>query len=242
MNELRIAFERRLPGFFLQVELVAVPGQILALHGPSGAGKTLTLEHIAGLNCPDRGVITLGQRVLHRSQPDLPKVDLPARLRKVGYVPQDGALFPHYTVLQNAAYGARLQGIAAPSEVEEMLASLGILELAQRPIADLSGGERQRVAIARALLVAPDVLLLDEPFAHLDRRTAAHLAIELRRLVKQRNLPCIAVSHDVDLVGLAAQSVALMADGRIQRTGSCAEVLAELVAQWRLMGYQEESY
>jgi molybdate transport system ATP-binding protein len=192
-------------------------GEICMLVGPSGAGKTTVLRAIAGLARPDRGVIALGGEPWFDAER---RVDLPPEARSVGLVFQDYALFPHLSVEQNVAYGAR-------KDVHGFLESFGIAHLAdERPNA-LSGGERQRVGLARALARSPDVLLLDEPLAALDTHTRARVRGELREQLERLGLPTLLVTHDFQDAAALAERVGVLVDGEIVQIGSPAELIAE---------------
>lgn len=170
----------------------------LVIHGPSGSGKSLTLQAIAGLLRPQRGCITLGgQRVFDSAR----GVDISAREREVGYLFQDYALFPHLTVRQNVHYGLTRSLInplpwRRDPRAEHWLAAFGIDELAEQYPAQLSGGQRQRTALARALAREPRVLLLDEPFTALDPRLRTRLRDELDALQRRLTIPMVLVTHD----------------------------------------------
>ena len=196
----------------------------LVLAGPNGAGKTQTLMMILGATRPSRGRVTLDDQPLFDGERGL---DLPVEQRRIGFLPQRYALFPHLDVLANVGYG-----IAAPSRDErrrlahEMLREVDAEALATRRPAELSGGETQRVALARALASRPRALLLDEPFAALD----VSLRRDMRRFLAERlrawSLPTIVVTHDrADAEALGGQVVVLEAGGVVQR-GQLAELAA----------------
>lgn len=166
--------------------------------GPSGAGKTLTLQCIAGLLMPDSGRIAVGETVFFDSRRGL---RLPARRRGVGYVPQDYALFPHLTVLQNVAYArsglfGRVLGAREKERARALLERFRIPHLGARYPHQLSGGQRQRVALARALNASPRLLLMDEPFSALDAPLREALRREMREILAALALPCILITHD----------------------------------------------
>ncbi|WP_453978393.1 ATP-binding cassette domain-containing protein [Brevundimonas sp. Marseille-Q4549] len=189
----------------------ATDRQVLALTGPSGAGKTTVLNVIAGLIAAERLDLTVGGRRIVETDTGL---NPPAYRRRIGYVFQDGRLFPHLSVAQNIAFGRRYA--AAPVPVEPILALLDLQNLAERRPATLSGGEMRRVSIARALSARPALLLLDEPFAGLDARRRGALIPYLLRLRDEAGLPMILVSHDPRDVGEIAQTVVEMDYGLMQ--------------------------
>lgn len=184
----------RLGNLQLEVRLAPVSGSV-AVVGPSGAGKSTLLRILAGLERKARGRVTVRDRVWMDTDAG---VWVDPWERRVGWVPQDGLLFPHLTVRENLAYG--LSVADAPNGASEALDRLaGLVEarhLLDRRPAVLSGGERQRVTLARALLVRPSLLLLDEPFSALDRPLRDDLASRLRSYLAERGIPVILVSHD----------------------------------------------
>jgi len=162
--------------------------EVLGVFGPSGSGKTSLLEAIAGIRRPDAGEIRIGDRVLYSSQQ---KIDLPARLRRIGYVPQDALLFPNMDVRANINYGRHEAG-----EFETLVEILDLRSLLDRRVTMLSGGEKQRVAIARALMTRPSILLLDEPLAGVDRERREVILPYILRIRKELHVPLIYVTHD----------------------------------------------
>jgi molybdate transport system ATP-binding protein len=190
----------------------------LALFGPSGSGKTTIMEAIAGLRRPERGTIAVGGRVLFSHQG---RVDVPARSRRMGYVPQDVLLFPHMDVRANVLYGAN--GRSVP--VDSMLDLLELRELMPRRVTSLSGGERQRVALARALMSNPDVLLLDEPMAAVDIPRRRRILDALLRIRDDLHVPLVYVAHSPDEVRRIADWVLVMDAGRCIARGVPAAVI-----------------
>jgi molybdate transport system ATP-binding protein len=191
---LRAEIYKALPGITIDVKLAFEQG-ILVLFGPSGAGKTTILNCLAGLQKPDRGLIALNDHVFYSSTD---KFAIPARQRKIGYVFQDCALFPHMTVKDNALYGIPTRckkGGCYRMSVLDVMEMLGITNLQNRYPSQLSGGEKQRVALARALMVEPDLLLLDEPLSALDFDTRKSLQAELNQLQKIWQIPFVLVTH-----------------------------------------------
>jgi molybdate transport system ATP-binding protein len=203
------------PAFELDVEFVAEPG-VTVLFGPSGSGKTTILECIAGLMRPDQGSVMLDSRDLS---------DLSPRYRKIGYLFQQPALFPHMSAIENVAYG--LHG--SPNAGQR---AMGMLELfhmraaAQRKPAELSGGERQRVALARTLVTEPAALLLDEPLAALDVPTVTQIVADLRKWNAERNVPIIYVTHAIQEAFALADHVIVLEHGKIVRAGQAPDVLS----------------
>jgi ABC-type sulfate/molybdate transport systems ATPase subunit len=184
-------------------------GELLAIVGPNGAGKTTLLNVIAGLIPYEGSVLFNG----------VPVDSLPARMRGVGYVFQDLALFPHLDVKANIAYGLNALGHVGPEvdmRVDQMLHLLALSHLSSRHPVKLSGGEKQRVALARALAPRPKLLLLDEPFNSLDSQTRRALMSELRALQQSLHMTTFLVTHDPTEVETLADRVALLRAGRIE--------------------------
>ena len=189
---LRAEILKKLPDFALELTLEA-SDEILVLFGPSGAGKTMTLRLLAGLERPDAGEIRLNDRLLFSRAS---RVNLPPRARRCGLVFQDLALFPHLDVLGNVRYGMRSRTADADRKLTRLLETFGIEHLARRRPAELSGGEQQRVALARALVAEPDILLLDEPFSALDYDTRGRIYDELLTAHELWRIPFILVTHE----------------------------------------------
>jgi molybdate transport system ATP-binding protein len=190
--------------------------EITVLYGTSGAGKTLTLQAIAGLMRPDSGRIAVDDRVLFDSAT---AIDVPARKRNVGLVFQDYALFPHLTVLQNVAF-ARKRGWsnrskAVDDEMKALLASVHMEALEHAYPADLSGGQRQRVALARAIASRPRLLLLDEPFSALDSDLRAKLRAELIDIRQRAGIPMLIITHDASDVAAFGGKTVHVDNGRV---------------------------
>lgn len=205
----------RLPlaGFTLEID-AALDQPITGIFGPSGAGKTSLLDLIAGLRRPLAGKLRLDHALLCDAEA---RTHLPPRLRRIGYVPQDLALFPHLTVRANLLYGhcadrAAADGIFTLVHVAEVME---IAPLLGRDVITLSGGEQQRVAFARALLSAPRLLLLDEPMSSLDARLKARLFPYLRRIRDEFHIPLIYVSHDASELIALCDEVLLLERGRL---------------------------
>ena len=217
-----------------EVDLAA--GEVLALFGPSGSGKTTVLRCVAGLDRPQSGTITADGTPWFDAAAG---VALSPQRRRIGYVPQGYALFPHLSVRDNIGYG--VMGIGGPERerrVTGLLASLGIAALERRRPPQLSGGERQRVAVGRALATDPVLLLLDEPLSALDEATKVDVRTALGEAVRHSGTAAILVSHDPTDVLALADRVAVMVDGAIRQIGSADDVFLrpgdEVVA--RLVG------
>jgi molybdate transport system ATP-binding protein len=222
MTVLAVDLEKQLSTFRLAAQFQTAGG-VTALFGPSGAGKTSLVNMIAGLLTPDRGVITLDDTLLFESAK---RVDVPPHRRRIGYVFQEGRLFPHLNVRQNLEYGRRMSGRARDSsEFDRIAALLSIAHLLQRRPRLLSGGERQRVAIGRALLMRPRLLLLDEPLASLDAGHKNEILPYLVRLRDEAGIPMVYVSHIAAEVRQIATTVVRLDEGRVTATGGL-ELLA----------------
>jgi molybdate transport system ATP-binding protein len=222
--EVRIRKRHRNPEgtFALNVHFRALAGFTI-LFGPSGAGKTTLLDCIAGLTPADEGRIALGGEDVYDSEKNH---NVAAWKRRIGYVHQDLALFPHLTAEQNVAYGLRaLRASERRSRSREMLALFSIAHLRDRRPAQISGGERQRVALARALVTEPRALLLDEPLAALDRPTKSHLVGDLRKWNQQRRVPILFVTHSREEVFALGDEVIVLDAGRIVAQGQPHEVM-----------------
>jgi molybdate transport system ATP-binding protein len=214
MAALRVDIDVPLRSFRLELSL-DVAGT-LALVGPSGSGKTTVLRAIAGLIRPQAGRVVVGDEVLFDSDR---RVELPPERRRVGFVFQDYALFPHLTVRQNVEYARR-------TRADAFLRRFGIAHLAdERPLA-LSGGERQRVAVARALARDPQVLLLDEPLSALDAHTKTSVRAELHDLIAGLGIPVLLVTHDFEDAAALADRVGVLVDGKLRQLGTPGELVA----------------
>ena len=235
--EVVLHVQKIFPSFTLNVSC-ALPTGITILFGASGAGKTTLLDCIAGLSRPGSGHIHFGSRVVFDSERG---INVAVRDRRVGYVFQDLALFPHLTVESNVRYG--LSGIQAEERsqrVARTLESLGITALRNRYPAQLSGGERQRVALARALVTQPCILLLDEPLSALDLPVRMKIADDLRRSIQSFPIPVLYVTHNRDEVFMLGERMLVLENGKLIAQGTPHEVLSaprgETVAQ--LAGFE----
>jgi molybdate transport system ATP-binding protein len=218
---LSVDVRRRLGAFELRARFES-GGETIVLFGPSGSGKSLTLQAIAGLLRPESGRIVLGDHVLFDAEQG---VDLPPEARGVGYLPQGYALFPHLTVRQNVAYGlSHLPKAEAHQRVEETIELLRLRGLEERLPRQTSGGQQQRTALARALVVRPRVLLLDEPFAALDAEIRRTLRAELVELQRRVGIAVVLVTHDPAEAYAVGDRVAVYDAGRVLQVGRTAEV------------------
>jgi len=218
---LEIALHKHLDGFRLDVAFTA-QNELVVLFGPSGAGKSLTLQAIAGTMRPDAGRIVIdGQTVYNSGQ----RLDLPPQMRRVGYVPQHYALFPHLTAAANIGFGlARLPRHEREQRVSEMVTLFGLQGLDHRRPRELSGGQQQRVALARALAVRPRLLLLDEPFAALDGSLREALREELVQVQTRTGITVVMVTHDLTDAFALGQRIVVYEAGRVIQQGTREEV------------------
>ena len=221
---LEVDVQRRLGDFGIEARFSSDQG-VTALFGRSGAGKTSIVNMVSGLLAPDRGRIAVGGHVLFDSAAG---IDLPPWKRRIGYVFQEGRLFPHLTVRSNLLYGWRF---APPAErrltLEQVAALLDLEALLKRRPRSLSGGEKQRVAVGRALLSNPRALLMDEPLASLDVLMKREILPYIERL-DEMGLPILYVSHSLDEVSRLARHLVLVSEGRVTRSGAADEILSRL--------------
>jgi molybdate transport system ATP-binding protein len=221
--------------FTLDVGFTLAPG-ITIIFGPSGAGKTTLLDCVAGLTTPDSGKIVVGERVFFDRE-----TNLPVQSRKIGYVFQDLALFPHLTVQKNTEYGlASVNKSERRKKSDAILESFRIADLRERKPGEISGGERQRVALARALVTDPCVLLLDEPMAALDAATKSKIIEDLRAWNAAHGIPILYITHNREEVFALGDRVLVLENGRIIADGTPHGVMAaprrESLAQ--LIGFE----
>ena len=205
-----------------EVSLSLEPGQTLVILGPTGSGKSVLLETIAGFNASATGRIELNGEDIS---------SLPTEKRGLGYVFQNYALFPHLTVERNIAYGLRRRSDAA-RRTSEMLDFLGIRDLAKRRPDTLSGGEKQRVSLARALATNPRLFLFDEPLSAVDAAARDVLRDELRNFLQQVHTPSLYVTHDRAEALVLADSLAIIKDGAVQQVGKASEVFTGPADSW----------
>ncbi|AKI00063.1 molybdenum ABC transporter, ATP-binding protein [Hoeflea sp. IMCC20628] len=209
--------------FALDVDFEA-PAGVTALFGRSGSGKTSVVNAVAGLLRPDAGKIVLDGRVLFDCGQG---ASVPVHQRRLGYVFQEGRLFPHLSVRQNLSYGRWFAPRGPGAEFDHVVEMLGIGDLLGRQPARLSGGEKQRVAIGRALLARPQLLLMDEPLAALDEERKAEILPFLERLREETAVPVLYVSHSMVEVARLATTLVLMDSGRVVRAGPADDMLSD---------------
>jgi iron(III) transport system ATP-binding protein len=191
-------------------------GSLTAILGPSGSGKTTLLRVVAGFERADRGTIELGGRVVEDDHHVLPPEQ-----RGIGYVPQEGSLFPHLTVAANVAFGVRrVRRRTFDADVAELLEMVGLTGLGARYPHQLSGGQQQRVALARALAVRPALVLLDEPFSSLDAGLRASVRSDVQDVLRKGGITAVLVTHDQDEALSVADQVAVIRDGVIGQIGA----------------------
>ncbi|HEY6277815.1 MAG TPA: ABC transporter ATP-binding protein [Streptosporangiaceae bacterium] len=214
------------------VSLHIPPDRVLVVLGPSGAGKTVLLETIAGLRPQQSGQISLAGTDI---------TGLPPERRRIGLVFQDAALFPHMTAHENVRFGPQAIGSASPDSGGTLLHQLGIGHLADRSPRSLSGGERQRVALARALAIQPGLLLLDEPLSALDQPTREDMRALLQQLLAELEIPAAHVTHDRDEALSIGDDLAVIVGGQLRQTGPAAHVSADPADPdvARLLGWSE---
>jgi molybdate transport system ATP-binding protein len=221
-SRLEVLIRKSLPGFTLDVEWSAGAG-VAALFGPSGSGKTLTLQCLAGLVRPDAGRIVVNDQVLFDAATG---IDVPPQRRRVGYVFQGYALFPHLSVRHNVGFGLRDRPRAERRRrVDEVLDRLSLAAYAERSPGELSGGQRQRVALGRALATDPALLLLDEPLSALDLPLRQALRDELRGILAGWGTAAVLVTHDLTEAYRLGDRIVVYEDGRVIQAAPRAELL-----------------
>ncbi len=200
------------------VDLTVEGGSFAAVLGPSGSGKTTLLRLLAGFDRPDRGSVTIGGTTV-----DDDRHHVPSERRRIGYVSQEGSLFPHLNVRANIAFGLRRARRRGP-RADELLDAVGLTGLESRYPHQLSGGQQQRVALARALAIDPSVVLLDEPFASLDANLRASVRNDVRAILSEAGTTAVLVTHDQDEALSIADQVAVIRDGCIAQVGAPSEL------------------
>jgi molybdate transport system ATP-binding protein len=221
---LSVRLRRKINGFTLDVDW-EIGDELAVLFGYSGAGKSMTLQMIAGLMRPDEGLVRSNSKTYFDSASG---VDTPPQARTFGYVFQDLALFPHMTVMKNILFGAPdVPKDEKLSRAQEMIAAFKLAGLEDRFPSEISGGQKQRVAFARALIRQPEALLLDEPFSALDNP----LRIEMRKFLKEVrgrfHIPVVLVTHDFDEAAFLADKIIVYSHGKVAQVGSPKQVTAQ---------------
>lgn len=218
---IEILIEKRLYGsdgeFDLNLHLEIPLGKFVCIFGKSGAGKSTILRILSGLCSPDRGKIVIGDKVFFDSAK---KINIPTQERKIGFVFQDYALFPHLNVYKNIIFAHK----GDKNRVDEVISLMELESFCDKKISTLSGGQMQRVALARALVSSPEVLLLDEPLSAIDRQMRYKLQEELKNLSNHFNISSFLVSHDLGEVFRLSDYVAELKDGKITKFGTPQEV------------------
>ncbi len=217
------------------VDVSVEPGATLALLGPSGCGKTTLLRIVAGLEQPDAGTVTVGDRVLTS-----PETFVAPERRRIGMVFQDWALFPHLSVARNVGFGLPRAERRASPRIDEALELVGLGGLGDRMPSTLSGGQQQRVALARAIAPRPSVLLLDEPFSNLDAALRVQVRTEIHHLLVGLGITTVFVTHDQDEAFVLGDRVAVLAQGRVVQIGPPAELYQRPATRW-LAGFVGEA-
>lgn len=221
MSDISLSDITKMYGTFAAVKGVSLKvdqGELVTILGPSGSGKTTLLSLIAGLIQPSSGQIHIGGRDVTR---------LPSGQRNVGLVFQSYALFPHMTVFNNVAFPLKVRNYSSKEieqAVPEALKTVRLQHLAERKPSQLSGGQQQRVALARAFVFQPDILLLDEPLAALDRKLREEVQVELRELQRNLNITTVLVTHDQEEALSLSDRIMVLDEGQIQQIGSPEEV------------------
>ena len=220
---LTVAAACRLGDFTLDVSFRSAHRRTV-LFGPSGAGKTMTLQCMAGFLVPPRGYVAIGETVLLDTERG---INVPPWRRRAGAVLQGDALFPHLNASANVTYGMRrVWRGREPTRALALLAAVGLPGYGERRPSDLSAGERQRVALARALASDPRALLLDEPFSAVDAPVREQLRRDLIALVEARGLPAVIVTHDFDEAHVLGELIVVLVGGRVVQSGAPADVAA----------------
>jgi molybdate transport system ATP-binding protein len=202
---------KKIHRFALNVEFEA-PAGVTVIFGPSGSGKTTVLQCLAGLLDPDSGVISINNETLFDSTR---KINLSPQERRIGYVFQDPALFPHMSAADNIAFGIRANGDEKRMLVRSILERFHIAHLAWNRPDEISGGERQRVALARAVVTRPRLLLLDEPFSALDDELKLAIIADLKQWLEENKIPVLLVTHDRQEADSMNGRILLLKDGRV---------------------------
>jgi molybdate transport system ATP-binding protein len=218
---LSVKLKKKVTGFSLDVQW-EIGNELAVLFGYSGAGKSMTLQMIAGLMTADEGFISVDSVTFFDNST---KVNLPARQRRLGYVFQDLALFPHMTVSGNIAYGANgARKDEKLGRTKEMIDLFHLEGLEHKYPSEISGGQKQRVAFARALIRRPPLLLLDEPFSALDNPLRLEMRGLLREIRNTFNIPIVLVTHDILEARTMADTIIVYVDGRVAQKGHPSDI------------------
>ena len=217
MNGLELVnLNKEFPGFTLGPLSLRVEHEVRVVLGPTGSGKTTILNLISGLSKPDGGSILLdGVNITNQ----------PLESRKIGYLFQKPFLFPHLAVYDNIIFGQRKHDSIGESEIRELLKDLGIWHLCDRKIQGLSGGEMQKISLARMLITKPKIMLMDEPLSNLDDQFKKKLRMDLRRVIKERNIPTIYVTHFEQDVYSLADTISILYKGKVVYDGTLEAAL-----------------
>ncbi|HXS61845.1 MAG TPA: ABC transporter ATP-binding protein [Streptosporangiaceae bacterium] len=205
------------------LDLNVPAGSLTAILGPSGSGKTTLLRILAGFEQADRGTVRIGDAVV-----DGDGTHVAPERRRIGYVPQEGSLFPHLNVTANVGFGLPAKQRSS-RHIANLLEAVGLADLGKRYPHELSGGQQQRVALARALAIRPDVVLLDEPFASLDAHLRASIRTDVQQIFAAAGTTAVLVTHDQDEALAIADRVAVLRDGRIAQYSAPAELYSRPV-------------
>jgi molybdate transport system ATP-binding protein len=233
---IEVDVHKRQGAFVVEAAFRSDRAAVTVLYGRSGAGKTSIVNMVAGLSRPDRGVVRLDGEPLFDSAQG---IDLPPERRRVGYIFQDGRLFPHLSVRRNLSYGMNLLPVSERLiDFDQVIDLLGISGLLSRKPATLSGGEKQRVAIGRALLTSPRLLLMDEPLASLDQARKSEVIPFIGKLPTALSIPILYVTHSIDEVVHLADDIVLLNCGRSVAVGKLQEVIGRPEFQ-EVVGRQE---
>ncbi len=221
---LDISVARQLRDFRLSVDLTVSPGECLILTGNNGAGKSTILNIVAGLTTPEQGHIRVNGTSLFDAGK---RINVPPEERRIGYVFQNSAVFPHLTVTENIAYGLRAMGIGKPlreKKVADLIGRLKLDHLGRYKADQLSGGQKQLVALGRAIAIDPVLLLLDEPYRALDVTTCRMVKEYVQDMVRSLNIPCILVTHQASDQDITNGRMCRIHQGQLQDPGSlCRE-------------------
>ena len=229
---LEVNVAKKLRDIELDMHFTVEKGEILALIGENGCGKTTLLNIVSGLTTPDCGTIRLDSVPLFDS---IERIDVPPEARNMGYMFQNYALFPHMSVYDNVAFGLRARKMPAAEvekKVRRTLELRGLWDLKDEKATRLSGGQKQKVALSRALVIDPCVLLLDEPLSSLDAETQVTMRVELKAYIKDLGMPCIMVTHNVKDAMEISDRVCLAEKGKVKTVGAPQDVLVKGISHF----------